>query len=58
MGVNFAPVLCSWKNLCQKWSGDTGNTANRLPAHRPDMPNHEPRGCPRGAEVTLSISQR
>jgi nitrate reductase alpha subunit len=28
-----------------------GDPADRLPAHAPDLPNHEPRGCARGAST-------
>lgn len=35
-----------------KWSGDTGNQQTDYPRTRPDLPNHEPRGCPRGASYS------
>ncbi|STV90426.1 respiratory nitrate reductase subunit alpha [Klebsiella michiganensis] len=50
-GVNCTGS-CSWKNLRQKRAGHLGNSANGLPRTRPDLPNHEPRGCPRGASYS------
>ena len=40
------------ENLCQKWSGNLGDTTDGLSSHSPDLPNHEPRGCPRGASYS------
>lgn len=40
------------ENLCEKWSGDWETQQTDYPRTRPDMPNHEPRGCPRGASYS------
>jgi nitrate reductase alpha subunit len=40
------------EDLRQERPRHLGNPADRLPAHPPDLPNHEPRGCPRGASYS------
>lgn len=35
-----------------KWSGDWEIQQTDYPRTRPDLPNHEPRGCPRGASYS------
>ncbi len=35
-----------------KWHGDTETQQTDYPRTRPDLPNHEPRGCPRGASYS------
>lgn len=39
------------ENLREKWSGDWETQQTDYPRTRPDLPNHEPRGCPRGASL-------
>lgn len=35
-----------------KWHGDWETQQTDYPRTRPDLPNHEPRGCPRGASYS------
>ncbi len=44
--------LLQLENLRQKRSGDREPQQTDYPRTRPDLPNHEPRGCPRGASYS------
>ncbi|SQI92109.1 respiratory nitrate reductase subunit alpha [Klebsiella oxytoca] len=51
-GVNCTGS-CSWKIYVKKRSWFTWETQQTdYPRTRPDLPNHEPRGCPRGASYS------
>ena len=39
-----------------KWPGDWETQQTDYPRTRPDLPNHEPRGCPRGASYGISTA--
>ena len=50
-GVNCTGS-CSWKIFVKKGIVTWEIQATDYPDNGPDMPNHEPRGCPRGASYS------
>lgn len=50
-GVNCTGS-CSWKIFVKEGLVVWETQATDYPSTRPDMPNHEPRGCPRGASYS------
>lgn len=50
-GVNCTGS-CSWKIFAKKGIVTWEIQQTDYPQNRPDMPNHEPRGCPRGASYS------
>ena len=54
-GVNCTGS-CSWKIFVKNGLVTWEMQQTDYPRTRPDMPNHEPRGCPRGAALLVSIT--
>lgn len=53
-GVNCTSS-CSWKIFVKNGLVTWEMQQTDYPRTRPDMPNHEPRGCPRGAILLVSL---
>ena len=51
MGVNCTGS-CSWKIYVKNGLVTWETQQTDYPRTRPDLPNHEPRGCPRGASYS------
>lgn len=43
------------EDICQRRHNHLGNQQTVYPTHGPDMPEYEPRGCPRGASFSWYI---
>jgi hypothetical protein len=43
------------EGICQEWIDYLGNTATDYLRISPDLPNHTPRGCPRGASYSWYV---
>ncbi len=56
-GVNCTGS-CSWKIYVKNGLVTRETQQTDYPRTRPDLPNHEPRGCPRGASYSSVSLQR